>query len=234
MEVKGAGIREMFSSIAPRYDLLNRVLSLGQDQQWRRLAVKKIPLLERGIILDVATGTGDIALTLAHYQPPATSIIGMDFSGPMLDIARRKISKRGLNGRIKLVLADALSLPLADETVDAAIIAFGLRNLVHATQGLSEFYRVIKPGGYLVILEFGFPANPVFQRLYHFYFLRILPWIGGLISRNHRAYRYLPESVLAFPYADALEERLWEAGFQEAEHHKLTGGIALVYRARRP
>jgi demethylmenaquinone methyltransferase/2-methoxy-6-polyprenyl-1,4-benzoquinol methylase len=223
----------MFSSIAPRYDFLNRLLSLGRDQVWRRSAVSQIPLLENGIILDIATGTGDIALALARIQPKSTRIIGLDFSSPMLKIAYQKITKEGLDKQIKIALADALFLPLGTETVNAAIIAFGLRNFVDPAQGLAEIYRVIRPGGHLVILEFSIPKNYLFQRLYHIYFLKILPRLGGMVSKNHKAYHYLPESVLAFPQGNSLKERLMKNGFQEVHYYPLTGGIAMVYTARK-
>lgn len=223
----------MFSSIAPRYDLLNRLLSLGRDQAWRKYAVARIPAIEKGVILDIGAGTGDIALALAETQPESTTIIGLDFSRPMLKIAQEKIRKRGLSNRIKLSLANALSLPFMTETANAIIIAFGLRNLADPARGLIEMYRVMQPGGYLVILEFSNPENYLFKRLYYLYFLKVLPWLGGVVSKNRKAYHYLPESVLAFPYGEALKEKLEEGGFQGVTYYPLTGGIAAVYTAKK-
>lgn len=234
LDEKSVRIQWMFSSIAPRYDLLNRLLSLGRDQAWRKFAVAQIPPMEKGVILDIAAGTGDIALALAKTQPENTKIIGLDFSIPMLKIAQKKIYKKGLSNRIKLSLANALSLPFMSETANAIIIAFGLRNLSDPGRGLIEMCRVIRPGGHLVILEFSNPKNYFFKKLYYLYFLRVLPWLGGIISQNRKAYQYLPESVLAFPYGDALREKLAQSGFQAVSYYPLTWGIAAVYTARKP
>jgi demethylmenaquinone methyltransferase/2-methoxy-6-polyprenyl-1,4-benzoquinol methylase len=206
---------------------------LGRDQAWREFAVAQIPPVEKAIILDIATGTGDIALALAKTQPENTKIVGLDFSRPMLKIAQKKIYKRGLSNRIKLYLANALSLPFMADTVRGIIIAFGLRNFSDPGQGLLEMHRVIQPGGHLVILEFSHPNNYLFKRLYYLYFLKALPWIGGIISKNHKAYRYLTNSVQAFPYGEALREGLVRIGFRGVNYYPLTGGIAAVYTARK-
>ncbi len=194
-EAKAQAIRKMFSEIAPRYDLLNRVLSAGVDQVWRVAAVKAALERNPGRILDLATGTGDIALLLKKVAPES-EVVGGDFAPPMLELARKKAEKAGFN--IDFVEADALKLPFPDHRFDAVTIAFGFRNFADYPRALAELYRVIAPGGRLCILEFPPPPRSGLGVLYRFYFTRILPLIGGLVSGSASAYRYLPESVERF------------------------------------
>lgn len=229
---KGERIRAMFGSIAPRYDLLNRLLSLGIDRRWRRFAVGKIGLSGAGRVLDVATGTGDVALEIAAQTPDSVSIVGVDFCKEMVDLGRVKVEGSRHAGRITLQVAPCEEIPFEDGSFDAATISFGIRNVVDRAKGLSEMRRVLKDGGRIVILEFSTPTSPLFRALYHFYFLKMLPVIGGAFSR-FSAYRYLPDSVLEFPSRESFKAMMSEAGFQDVRHFDLTGGIATVYLGTR-
>jgi demethylmenaquinone methyltransferase / 2-methoxy-6-polyprenyl-1,4-benzoquinol methylase len=229
---KGERIREMFGSIAPRYDLLNRLLSLGIDRRWRRFAVGKIGVSGSGRVLDVATGTGDVALEIATQTPASVSIVGVDFCKEMVDLGRVKVEQSRHAGRITLQVAPCEEIPFEDRSFDAATIAFGIRNVVDRIKGLTEMRRVLKDGGRIVILEFSTPTMPLFRSLYHFYFLKMLPRIGGMFSR-FSAYQYLPDSVLEFPSREAFKGMMTQVGFQEVQHFDLTGGIATVYVGKR-
>lgn len=219
---KARDVQQMFASIAPRYDLLNRVLSFGVDRFWRELATRAALQGRPSTLLDVATGTGDFALSLKRHSPQ-THITGSDFVSQMLDIARQKASAQGLN--IQFEEGDALHLPYASSSFDALTCSFGFRNFADYAAGLSEFARVLRVGGRLVILEFPPPSRGLFGTVFRFYFRQILPRIGGLISGNAGAYSYLPESVLAFPEPPELCRMMREAGF-EVRYQELTFGIA--------
>ena len=225
---KGRGIRDMFDRIAPRYDLLNRLLSLGIDRRWRRFAVRQLAVPKNGLVLDIATGTGDVALEIARQTEASVKIVGSDFTQGMLVLGREKIDDSACRDRIVLVNAPCESMPHPDAIFDGITIAFGIRNVVDRQQGLREMARVLKPGGRAVILEFATPLNSVFRAIYHFYFLRVLPWLGGLISQRS-AYQYLPESVLEFPDRDTFKGMMEDAGFDSVKVHNLTGGIAAVH-----
>jgi len=229
---KGERIRSMFGSIAPRYDMLNRLLSLGIDRRWRRFAVGLIGVSGQGRVLDVATGTGDVALEIAAQTPPAVSIVGVDFCQEMVDLGRVKVEQSRFAERITLQVAPCEEIPYEDRTFDAATISFGIRNVVDRAKGLSEMRRVLKDGGRIVILEFSTPTVPVFKQLYHFYFLKVLPKIGGAFSR-FSAYQYLPDSVLEFPSRQDFKAMMSEVGFRNVQHFDLTGGIATVYLGTR-
>lgn len=191
---KKTRVREMFDSIAPRYDLLNHLLSFGVDRLWRRRMVGVVAAGTPAAILDVAAGTGDVAVALAR-RLPAARITGIDLSGEMLAVGRGKVARRGLCDRIELVQGDAEQLPFPDGTFDAVTIGFGIRNFGSIEAGLAEAFRVLRPGGRLCILEFSTPRGRCFGLLYRFYFHRILPLVGRLISKDDSAYTYLPESV---------------------------------------
>jgi len=225
---KGEHIRDMFNSIAPRYDFLNRLLSLGIDRHWRKFAVKQISYEETGQILDVATGTADVALQIATVTPPTVTISGIDFSEQMIELGRLKVNASPFSNRIKLQVAPCESIPYGDNRFDSVTIAFGIRNVVDRLSGLQEMHRVLKPGGRIVILEFSNPKSKLFKVLYNFYFSRILPSIGGFFSR-FSAYKYLPDSVLEFPSQDEFKKIMAKAGFGNIIHHDLTCGIATVY-----
>ncbi|WP_129128376.1 bifunctional demethylmenaquinone methyltransferase/2-methoxy-6-polyprenyl-1,4-benzoquinol methylase UbiE [Geomonas oryzae] len=225
---KGERIRAMFGSIAPRYDLLNRLLSLGIDRRWRRFAVGKIGVKGPGKVLDVATGTGDVALEIASQTPASVEIVGIDFTPEMIELGRVKVQQSRHAQRIQLQVAPCEDIPYEDGTFDAATISFGIRNVVDRIKGLTEMHRALKAGGRIVILEFSTPTMPVFKDLYHFYFLKVLPRIGGAFSR-FSAYQYLPDSVLEFPSRDEFKGMMSQVGFKDVHHFDLTGGIATVY-----
>jgi demethylmenaquinone methyltransferase/2-methoxy-6-polyprenyl-1,4-benzoquinol methylase len=221
----------MFSGIARRYDLLNHLLSGNIDKRWRRKAARALEssLIEGARVLDVACGTGDLSLVLA--EAGAARIIGLDFCRPMLEIARRKAEADSRS--IPFVEGDALRLPFADATFDAVTIAFGLRNLAGVADGLRELRRVLKEGGRLAVLEFSSPVVPGFRALFRFYFTRVLPHIGGLVSGSRGAYEYLPDSVSRFPDQKRLAELMRAEGFEGVEYSNLTGGIAALHTGTR-
>lgn len=217
-------VRAMFSGIASRYDLLNHVLSMNIDKRWRKLVRKKLqPILERpdAKILDVACGTGDLSIELQSHAK--AKVIGTDFCRPMLTVAADKAES------IPFVEGDAMNLGFADNTFDAVTIAFGLRNLSHFADGLTELHRILKPGGKLAVLEFSAPIVPGFRQAFNFYFTRILPRIGGAVSGSRGAYEYLPDSVSKFPDQKRLAALMSETGFDDVEYTNLTGGIAAIH-----
>ncbi len=228
-ENRGRAIQEMFSAIAPRYDFLNRLLSLGIDQSWRQTLVRMALREESRAILDVACGTGDVSLALRQKTPQAR-IVGLDFSQAMLDLAKIKIDRA--QAGIELVAASAEELPFPKADFDLLTIAFGIRNVVDKKKALVEFYRVLKPHGRLVVLEFSQPQMAWLRTLYNFYFFKVLPLIGGLFARRS-AYRYLPDSVAKFPSRDEFVGWLKEAGFRQCRYHSLTFGIATLYLAEK-
>jgi demethylmenaquinone methyltransferase/2-methoxy-6-polyprenyl-1,4-benzoquinol methylase len=221
-------VRDMFSGIARRYDLLNHVLSVNIDKRWRRLVADKLRDIlddKNALVLDVACGTGDLAIEL--NSKAKARIAGTDFCRPMLTIARDKTA--GLGAEIPYVEGDALALSFADNTFDAVTIAFGLRNLANFQNGLTELHRILKNGGKLAILEFSSPIVPGFRQLFNFYFTSILPRIGGAVSGSRGAYEYLPDSVSKFPDQKRLAEMMRETGFADVEYRNLTGGIAALH-----
>jgi len=224
-------VRAMFSGIAGRYDLLNHLLSGNIDRRWRRLVARELSgsLGAGARVLDVACGTGDLSLALADAGE--AEIVGLDFCRPMLEIARRKAGE--IERTIPFVEGDALRLPFADGSFDAVTIAFGLRNLAGVAEGLAELRRVLKTGGRLVVLEFSSPVVPGFRAAFNFYFTRVLPRIGGLVSGSRGAYEYLPDSVSKFPDQKRLVELMREAGFDEVGYRNLTGGIAALHTGTR-
>ncbi|MGE4580280.1 MAG: bifunctional demethylmenaquinone methyltransferase/2-methoxy-6-polyprenyl-1,4-benzoquinol methylase UbiE [Desulfuromonadales bacterium] len=230
---KGRGIREMFDTIAPRYDLLNRLLSLGIDRRWRAFAVRQLQIPEGGRVLDVATGTGDVALEIAIRTPDSVRIVGEDLTQGMLRIGQEKIAASAFAHRIFLVNAPCEAMPHPGSVFDGVTIAFGIRNVVDRLAGLQEMVRVLKPGGRAVILEFSNPRSRLFKALYYFYFRRVLPFIGGLLSKRS-AYQYLPDSVLEFPDQQTFKGMMAEAGFTDLRHFDLTFGIATIYVGVRP
>ena len=221
-----AAVREMFSGIAPRYDLLNHVLSLNVDKRWRRRVRRRLTETLKdpsAIVLDVACGTGDLSIELQRDSP--VKVIGTDFCRPMLSIAAEKSSV------IPFIEGDAMNLAFADDSIDAITIAFGLRNLSNFGDGLSELYRVLKPTGRLAILEFSTPVIPGFRFLFNFYFSQVLPRIGGAVSGSRGAYEYLPDSVSRFPDQKKLATLMAATGFENPTYRNLTGGIAALHCA---
>ncbi len=224
-----AKIQMMFETIAHRYDLLNRVLSLGIDRYWRRFAVNQLPKVEKPFFLDVATGTGDVAIEIAKKYSPNVKVVGVDFSDKMLELGKKKVRKAGYQDRIELRPGDVISLPFEDNTFDAAIIAFGIRNVQDHKQGIKEIGRVIKSNGKVVILEFTSIQNRFLKAPYCFYITKILPFIGEIVSGKKGAYKYLPSSMLDFPGPDKFKKIMEEAGLQNVKYYKLTFGITIVH-----
>lgn len=231
-QTKKEEVREMFDNIAPKYDLLNHTLSMSIDRVWRRRVVGEVRRAKPGRILDVATGTGDLAIAMAR-RIRDVQVLGVDLSEQMLAVARRKIEARGLDGRIVLDRGDAERLAVADASVDVATVAFGVRNFGDLGAGLRELARTIKPGGKVVILEFSRPRNQVFRALYEFYSYKILPRIGGLVSRDKRAYEYLPASVGEFPAPEEFMAMMARAGFRNCRARSQSFGIAQIYIGER-
>ncbi|MEP6818875.1 MAG: bifunctional demethylmenaquinone methyltransferase/2-methoxy-6-polyprenyl-1,4-benzoquinol methylase UbiE [bacterium] len=226
-------VREMFATIAARYDLLNHLLSGNIDKRWRRLVARTLFVTlsnSEARILDVACGTGDLSLTL--FERGQARITGLDFCRPMLAIAAAKAARSGSN--IGFIEGDALDLPFRDRSFEAATIAFGLRNLTSVEAGFNELLRVLKPGGRVAVLEFSKPKAPVLRSLFRIYFTKLLPRFGGWISGSKSAYEYLPDSVSRFPDQEELVAVMKAAGFAEVSYQNLTGGIAALHLGTRP
>ncbi|HEX5883846.1 MAG TPA: bifunctional demethylmenaquinone methyltransferase/2-methoxy-6-polyprenyl-1,4-benzoquinol methylase UbiE [Pyrinomonadaceae bacterium] len=223
-------VREMFAGIAKRYDLLNHLLSGNVDKRWRRIVAQRVReklSSSNSLILDVACGTGDLSLTL--FENTGARVVGADFCRPMLEIAAGKTSDR-----IPLIEGDALNLPFRDGAFEVVTIAFGLRNLASVEGGLAELRRVLKPGGWVAVLEFSRPANAMMRPLFGLYFTRVLPLMGGLVSGSRMAYSYLPASVQKFPDQEQLLLLMQRAGFEQVQFENLTGGIAALHMGKRP
>jgi demethylmenaquinone methyltransferase/2-methoxy-6-polyprenyl-1,4-benzoquinol methylase len=230
-------IRRMFGQIAPCYDLLNHLLSLNIDKQWRSKTAQLVPPgpASAGPILDLCTGTGDLALTYYRATAGGVPIIGADFCHEMLVRAARKAQQIGCSDRVRFVEADAQWLPFADDTFQLVTVAFGLRNVTDPDRGLAEMIRVTRPGGRVAVLEFSRPRHWLFGRLYRWYFRYALPLVGQLVSRNREsAYRYLPESVLTFPDYEELASKLRSHGLVDVKYQPLTFGIATLYAGMKP
>lgn len=223
-------VRQMFDSIAPAYDFMNRAMTLGIDIWWRRLAVKRLKRIRPAHILDVATGTGDFAIQLQQSLQPQ-HITGIDLSQGMLDEACRKVKEKGLDDRISFEQGDCMALPMHDESFDAVTVAFGVRNFEHLQQGYQEMARVLKPGGMLCVLELSTPTNPVIRWFYDIYTLHIIPWLGSLKSGDKSAYRYLPQSIAAVPQGDDMLQLMRNAGLRDATFKRLTLGVCTIYCA---
>ena len=233
MEEKKLAVESMFNSIAGRYDFLNHFLSFGTDYFWRKRAIRIISEHENhNEILDVATGTGDLAIAALKLDP--IKVTGIDISEKMLEIGRDKIIKRGLKERIELLKGDSEHIDFKDNSFDVVMVAFGIRNFSNPLRGLSEMNRVMRYGGLLMVLEFSKPVSFPVRQLYNFYFLNILPLFGKLFSKDKTAYSYLPESVMKFPDNEAFMKMVVEAGFINEKQVKLSGGIASIYTAMKP
>jgi demethylmenaquinone methyltransferase/2-methoxy-6-polyprenyl-1,4-benzoquinol methylase len=228
-----ARIAGMFDAIAGRYDFLNTVLSGGLDRYWRRRAIATLALTGQETLLDVCTGTADLAIGAARRRKGARHVIGVDFSGSMLVHGLEKVRAGDLGGRVQLVRGDAMRLPLADASVDALTIGFGIRNVQNTASACAELFRVLKPGGRLAILEFGLPTAPAIRPLYLWYFRNVLPHIGRVISRHDAAYTYLPESVGSFPWGNDFARFLVAAGFSHVDPRPLSFGVVYLYSARK-
>ena len=224
----------MFDAIAGRYDFLNHFLSAGLDRRWRRLAVRSLGLTGAERVLDLCTGTGDLAIALRTARSGAVRVVGVDFSAVMLGVGRDKLRRRRLADRIQLVRADATRVPLPNGSMDAVTVAFGIRNVDDTAAACREMVRVLAPGGRLAILEFAVPASRPFRGIYMWYFRHVLPRLGRLISRHDMAYDYLPASVGAFASPADFLAVLRHAGFVDVSARPLTFGAVVLYNARKP
>ena len=227
-------VGEMFDRISPTYDLLNRLLSLRRDVSWRCRVADLVCSAGATAVLDVATGTGDVALTLARRCPALTRVVGVDIAEAMLAIGRDKVAAARLAPAIDLQAADAVCLPFATGEFDAVTIAFGIRNVADYPAALAEMLRVLRPGGLVAVLEFSLPAGRLVRQAYLTYFRRILPAIGGLVSGSGSAYRYLNRTVEGFPYGERFLHVLRQVGFSRARALPLSFGIATIYLANAP
>ena len=225
-------IREMFNAIAGRYDLLNHLLSGGVDIYWRRRALNEVRHPRPRQVLDLATGTGDFALAAGRLGP--CRVFGVDVSMSMLRLGAAKVGRRPQAGSVILLAGDAEELPFVRDSFDLVTGAFGVRNFGHIPTGMKEAWRVLKPGGEILVLDFSEPALPLFKQAYRFYFKRVLPLLGGLVSGNRQAYSYLPQSVDTFPQGPDFVRLLEGAGFVETRTTPLTLGISAIYQGRKP
>lgn len=231
MDKSSSTIENMFDTIAPKYDRLNHILSLGIDKGWRRRVVKAVERNHPREVLDVAAGTCDLSIALAKGCRDA-HITAVDLSMEMLEVGRTKLAREGLSKQIEIQKQDATQMTFKDNSFDVLTVAFGVRNFDDLQKGLREFRRVLREDGHLYILEFSKPRKGIFAAVYTLYFKHILPTVGGLISKNKRAYTYLPSSVLAFPCGAEFEALLREAGFRDVTSKQLTMGVATLYTAK--
>jgi demethylmenaquinone methyltransferase/2-methoxy-6-polyprenyl-1,4-benzoquinol methylase len=227
-ENKKQKVGSMFDNIAFRYDFLNHFLSFGIDRCWRKKAISIVQETHKNPeILDVATGTADLAIAALKLNP--VKIIGIDISSKMLEIGREKIRKKGHTEKIELIIGDSEDIPFEEDSFDVAMVAFGVRNFADPFKGLSEMKRVLKDGGLVMVLEFSKPSGFPFRQIYSFYFIHVLPLIGRFFSKNRNAYTYLPESVMQFPDNEQFILLLQSAGFEGIMQKRLTGGVASIY-----
>lgn len=230
-------VREMFRQVAPRYDAMNHLLSLNIDRYWRHRAVKALRLIDQSPVLDVCTGTGDLALAIRRHVAPDIPVVGSDFCGAMLQIARQKqaLASAAQRSPVQFVEADSQHLPFPSDTFQAVTVAFGLRNITDTDRGLAEMTRVCRPGGQVMVLEFSNPTVIGFRQVYQLYFEHVLPRIGQMFARNDKdAYRYLQKSVGQFPQGQALANRMQAAGLIQTEFRPLTFGVATIYTGIKP
>ncbi len=235
LDKSNARVREMFRQIAPRYDLMNHLLSLNVDRYWRRRAVARLRLQPDLPALDVCTGTGDLALAIAAAAPRGVRVVGSDFCHAMLEIARRKKVPAGADQPVDFVEADSQRLPLASDQFQCVTVAFGLRNVADTDLGLREMTRVCRPGGKVLVLEFSKPSVVGLRQLYGFYFSHVLPRVGQWMARNDKsAYEYLPQSVGKFPDGQVLADRMTATGLVDVKFQPLTFGICTIYEGTKP
>lgn len=230
-EGKKEQVTKMFDTISKEYDNLNRVISFGIDIKWRNKVVEIVGKTNPETILDIATGTGDLAISLAKTS--ASKITGLDISEGMLSVGRKKIEQLNLNNKIEMVLADSEEIPFEDASFDAITVAFGVRNFENLEKGLSEIYRVLKKGGLFVVLETSIPTKTPYKQGYKFYSTKILPTIGRIFSNDKVAYKYLSDSAAAFPYGEAFNNILRKIGFIAIENKPQTFGVASIYLAKK-
>ncbi|MGS2763189.1 bifunctional demethylmenaquinone methyltransferase/2-methoxy-6-polyprenyl-1,4-benzoquinol methylase UbiE [Sinomicrobium sp. M5D2P9] len=222
-------VTQMFDTISGKYDGLNRVISFGIDIKWRKKVVQIVTDIQPETVLDIATGTGDLAINLA--QTGAKKIVGLDISSGMLEVGKRKVAEKKLDNTIEMVLGDSENLPFEDNSFDAVTVAFGVRNFETLEKGLAEILRVLKPGGCFVILETSVPTKTPYKQGYNLYTKHILPLIGKIFSKDRSAYAYLSESASIFPHGEKLNNILAKIGFIKVKHHPQTLGVATIYVA---
>ena len=230
---KTGQVREMFDNIAPAYDFMNRAMTLGVDRMWRKSLVSTVANRTPGKILDVATGTGDLAILLARAIPGA-NVTGIDLSEGMTAIGNRKMATAGLADRVSLVTGDCLELPMPDNSFDAVTVAYGVRNFQDLARGYREMTRVLRPGGILAVLELSTPVNPIVKPLYRLYTRGIIPAVGRLVSKDTRAYSYLPESIAAVPQGPSMLRLMADTGLTDAAYRTFTFGVCTLYTALKP
>lgn len=226
-------VREMFDNIAPAYDLMNRAMSLGLDRSWRRKAVRMVAATRPRSIVDIATGTGDFALSLARAIPEAR-LTGLDLSKGMVEIGRRKVAEAGLTDRISMQVGDCLDSPLPEACADAVTVAFGVRNFARLAEGYRAMFRMLRPGGMLCVIELSTPTSPLVKPFYKLYTRGFIPLMGRIVSNDRRAYSYLPESIAAVQQGDDMLALMRDAGFEQTKFHRLTLGVCTIYTAIRP
>ncbi|SFN63532.1 demethylmenaquinone methyltransferase / 2-methoxy-6-polyprenyl-1,4-benzoquinol methylase [Paenimyroides ummariense] len=222
-------VEQMFDTISGNYDSLNRMISLGTDQGWRRKVLKMVSDTNPESILDIATGTGDLAILLSKSN--AKRIVGLDLSAGMLEVGKTKVNALGLQNKIEMIQGDSENLPFQDNTFDAITVAFGIRNFENLEKGLSEILRVLKPNGIFVILETSVPTKFPFKQGYNFYMKTFMPLMGKVFSKDQKAYEYLSESAKNFPYGEKLNAILQKVGFKNVKHNPQTMGVATIYSA---
>jgi len=231
-ETKKKQVTQMFNGISRSYDTLNRIITLGVDVLWRKRVVREIQKHKHDVLLDIATGTGDLVIALSKLK--TKKIIGLDISPGMLEIGKQKVKAEGLDQRIDMQLGDSEALAYDDNTFDGVTIAFGVRNFEHLDLGLQEICRVLKSKGTLVILETAVPQNPILKSLYSFYTQKVMPFIGKMFSKNRTAYQYLSDSAAAFPCGKAFHNILKKNGFISIEDFPQTLGVASIYVGKKP
>lgn len=225
-------VEQMFDNISENYDGLNRVISFGADIRWRKKVIKQVCKSNPKTVLDIATGTGDLAIQFAK-KLPASKITGLDLSEGMLKVARKKVAGTNLEKNLEFVKGDSEELPFADNSFDAITVSFGIRNFENLEKGLSEIKRILSPGGIFVILETSVPTKFPFKQGYNIHSKYLLPWIGRIFSKDKSAYQYLSESASVFPYGERLNNILEEIGFIEVQHAPQTMGVATIYSAKK-
>ncbi len=227
-ETKGAQVKLMFDTIARRYDRLNRLMSMGFDRSWRRRGVDSLKPYAVGMILDIASGTGDLAILMQKRLHPY-KVTGADLSGEMMNIGRHKADREGVSDIVTFEYQDCMSLTYPDDSFDAVTAAFGIRNFEYLDKGFAEMYRVLRPGGHVMILELTKPEWFPMNILYKIYMSTVIPLLGSVMSLDKKAYQYLPESIKAMPQGKKLTEMLLQQGFKEASFHTFTGGVCTMY-----
>ena len=232
-KTKKEEVQQMFDNIAPTYDKLNHILSLSIDKMWRRRVVRKVRRMKPEKIMDLATGTGDLAIKMAKAMPKA-KIMGVDLSEKMLAVAAEKVRRKGLDDHIALYQGDAEQLDVADGVLDVVTVAFGVRNFGNLEQGLSEIMRSLRSGGHIVVLEFSTPRNWLVRKCYQFYSNHVMKPVGGMVSKDRKAYDYLPDSIVEFPDRERFLEIMSRTGFVECRRRSQSLGIAQIYIGKKP